>query len=170
MQILWSFSKRRHRAILSNALTKSSKMALFGCYCQQQLRLAWTFLYETMLCIEQDLVLVQVFHYLGTDYVFHNLGADWYQRHWSVIFRRCVVTILEDWDYVCCSLFYRDPWTACRIYAQNIRASWSAASFKSRVSTSSGQVALCADSAEDVNVGLGIIWRWYQIWHVWVFL
>ena len=65
MQILWSFSKRSYRAILSNALDKYNKMAPFGYYCQQQLLLAWTFLSETMLCVEQDLVLVQVFHYLA---------------------------------------------------------------------------------------------------------
>ena len=59
-------------------------------------------------CIGQDLVQGSWSHDLGTDIMFHNFGANWCHRHWSVICRRSVVNLLEDWDYVCCLPFYKD--------------------------------------------------------------
>ena len=120
-RFLGSFSKRRGRAIISKAFAsvwvplwshcvmKSYEVIVW----QQQLRLALTFLSETKLCIGQDLVLAGLM--IWELITFHNFEANWCQRHWSVICTRSVVTLLEDWDYVCCSPFYRDPWTACRM-------------------------------------------------------
>ena len=62
--------------------------------------------------------------------MFHNFGANLCHRHWSVICRRSMVNLLEDWDYVCCSPFYKDY----GLQTDLLR----------RASTSSGPVALWA--------------------------
>ena len=84
--------------LLSTDLMKSLR--------QQQLRLALALLSETMLCIGQGLVLACLM--IWELIMFHNFGANWCHRHWFVICRRSVVNLLEDWDYVCCSPFYKD--------------------------------------------------------------